>query len=156
ATIVGVLAGGAILSRIGINRSLWVFGGLQAISNLAYLILAQLGKNYPFMVLAINIENFCAGLGTAAFVAFLMSLCNQRFSATQFALLSSLMAVSRDILVAPAGRLAQITGWPLFFLLTIVAALPGLLLLPVFAPWSGRSGATLSRSPIDEQQDHSG
>jgi MFS transporter, PAT family, beta-lactamase induction signal transducer AmpG len=96
ATIVGVLAGGAVLSQLGINRSLWVFGGLQAISNLSYLILAQLGKNYPFMVLAINIENFCAGLGTAAFVAFLMSLCNQRFSATQFALLSSLMAVSRS------------------------------------------------------------
>lgn len=136
ATIVGALAGGAILSKIGINRSLWVFGGLQAISNLAYLMQAQLGRNYPFMVLTINIENFCAGLGTAAFVAFLMSLCNQRFSATQYALLSSLMAVSRDILVAPAGALAQATGWSFFFIISIVAAIPGLLLLPVFAPWN--------------------
>lgn len=136
ATIVGVLAGGALLSKLGINRSLWIFGGLQAISNLSYLVLAQIGQNYPFMVLAINIENFCAGLGTAAFVAFLMSLCNQRFSATQYALLSSLMAVSRDILVAPAGVVASSTGWPLFFLLTLVAALPGLLLLPMFAPWN--------------------
>jgi PAT family beta-lactamase induction signal transducer AmpG len=135
ATIVGVLAGGALLSRLGINRSLWVFGGLQALSNFVYFILAQLGLNYPFMVLAINIENFCAGLGTAAFVAFLMSLCNQRFSATQFALLSSLMAISRDILVAPAGQIAKVTGWPWFFLLTIIAALPGLFLLPWFAPW---------------------
>lgn len=138
ATIVGVLAGGAVLSQLGINRSLWVFGGLQAISNLTYLILSQIGQNYPFMVAAINIENFCAGLGTAAFVAFLMSLCNQRFSATQFALLSSLMAVSRDILVAPAGRIVELTGWPTFFLLTLVAALPGLLLLPLFAPWNPR------------------
>lgn len=138
ATIVGVLAGGAVLSQLGINRSLWVFGGLQAISNLTYLILAQIGQNYPFMVAAINIENFCAGLGTAAFVAFLMSLCNQRFSATQFALLSSLMAVSRDILVAPAGRIVELTGWTTFFLLTLVAALPGLLLLPLFAPWNSR------------------
>jgi PAT family beta-lactamase induction signal transducer AmpG len=135
ATIVGVLTGGAILSRLGINRSLWVFGGLQAFSNLVYFILAQIGRNYPFMVLAIIVENFCAGLGTAAFVAFLMSLCNQRFSATQFALLSSLMAVSRDILAAPSGQIAKSIGWAPFFLLTLVAALPGLLLLPWFAPW---------------------
>lgn len=138
ATIVGTLVGGGILSKLGINRSLWVFGALQAVSNLAYYVLAVLGKNYPFLVLTINIENFCAGLGTAAFVAFLMSLCNQRFSATQYALLSSLMAVSRDILVAPAGGLAEATGWPLFFLLSIVIAIPGLLLLPVFAPWNPR------------------
>ena len=136
ATIVGTLAGGAILSKIGINRSLWVFGALQAVSNLAYFVLAQVGKNYSMLVLTINIENFCAGLGTAAFVAFLMSLCNPRFSATQYALLSSLMAVSRDILVAPAGTLAKATGWPVFFLISIVAALPGLLLLPIFAPWN--------------------
>ncbi len=136
ATIVGTLAGGAILSKIGINRSLWVFGALQAVSNLAYFVLAQVGKNYSMLVLTINIENFCGGLGTAAFVAFLMSLCNPRFSATQYALLSSLMAVSRDILVAPAGTLAKATGWPMFFLISIVAALPGLLLLPVFAPWN--------------------
>ncbi|MGV0025007.1 AmpG family muropeptide MFS transporter [Phormidesmis priestleyi] len=142
ATIVGTLAGGAILSKIGIYRSLWIFGGLQAISNLSYLILSQLGKSYPAMVVAINIENFCGGLGTAAFVAFLMSLCNQRFSATQFALLSSLMAVSRDILVAPAGRLAEIIGWPWFFAITILAAVPGLMLLPVFAPWNGAPPTT--------------
>ncbi|MEO1208131.1 MAG: AmpG family muropeptide MFS transporter [Cyanobacteria bacterium J06638_20] len=135
ATIVGTLIGGALLSQLGINRSLWVFGGLQALSNIVYLILANLGQNYPFMVLAINVENFCGGLGTAGFVAFLMSLCNARFTATQYALLSSLMAVSRDILVAPAGELAKQTGWPLFFLITLLAALPGLALLPFFAPW---------------------
>ncbi|MBD1907935.1 AmpG family muropeptide MFS transporter [Funiculus sociatus GB2-A5] len=153
ASIVGILAGGAILSKIGINRSLWVFGGLQAVSNLAYLILAQVGKNYQLLVLTINIENFCAGLGNAAFVAFLMSLCNQRFSATQYALLSSLMAVSRDILVAPAGRLAEVTGWPLFFLISIAAALPGLVLLPVFAPWNPRSIPDMSIPGLDEQDD---
>jgi PAT family beta-lactamase induction signal transducer AmpG len=136
ATIVGALLGGSILSRIGINRSLWIFGILQAVSNLAYFCLAYLGKNYQVMVLAINIEQFCGGLGTAAFVAFLMSLCNQRFSATQYALLSSLMAVSRDILSAPGGAIAEVTGWSTFFLITIVAAVPGLLLLPVFAPWN--------------------
>lgn len=145
ATIVGTLLGGAIFSRIGVNRSLWVFGGLQALSNVAYLILAQLGKNYPFMVVAINIENFCTGLGNAAFLAFMMSLCNQRFSATQFALLSSLMAVSRDILVARAGVWAEALGWTGFFWLTILAALPGLALLPFFAPWNGQRS---SRSDV--------
>lgn len=150
ATIVGVLAGGAVLSRIGINRSLWLFGGLQAVSNLVYFILAEIGRNYPFMVLAINVENFCAGLGTAAFVAFLMSLCNQRFSATQYALLSSLMAVSRDILVAPAGRLVDATSWPAFFLITLVAAIPGLLLLPIFAPWNAKHVMVMPRSRLED------
>jgi len=150
ATIVGVLAGGAVLSRIGINRSLWLFGGLQALSNLVYFILSEIGRNYPFMVLAINVENFCAGLGTAAFVAFLMSLCNQRFSATQYALLSSLMAVSRDILVAPAGRLVDVTSWPVFFLITLVAAIPGLLLLPIFAPWNAKHVMVIPRSRLEE------
>jgi MFS transporter, PAT family, beta-lactamase induction signal transducer AmpG len=150
ATIVGALAGGSILSRIGINRSLWVFGILQAVSNLAYFCLAYLGKNYQAMVLAINIEQFCGGLGTAAFVAFLMSLCNQRFSATQYALLSSLMAVSRDILSAPGGAIAAVTGWSTFFLITIVAAVPGLLLLPVFAPWNSKPEA-MPRPGLDQE-----
>lgn len=136
ATIVGALAGGVILSKLGINRCLWVFGAFQAISNLAYYVLAQTQQNYPLMLLAVNIENFCAGLVTAGFVAFLMSCCNPRFSATQFALLSSLMAVSRDILVAPAGKVAQATGWSAFFLITLVASIPGLLLLPICAPWN--------------------
>jgi len=152
ATIVGTLAGGVILSKIGINRSLWVFGILQAVSNFTYFLLAQVGKNYSFLVLTINIENFCAGLGTAAFVAFLMSLCNQRFSATQYALLSSLMAVSRDILVAPAGTLVKATGWSSFFLISIVAALPGLLLLPVFAPWNPQD-APVSISELDDKEE---
>ena len=152
ATIVGTLAGGAILSRIGLNRSLWVFGGLQAVSNLAYYVLANQGKNYQALVLTINIENFCGGLGTAAFVAFLMNMCNQRFSATQYALLSSFMAVSRDILVAPSGAIAENTGWPLFFILSIVAAIPGLLLLPFFAPWNPKLVA-ISRPGLEDDED---
>lgn len=136
AVIVGTLAGGALMTKIGINRSLWIFAILQAVGNLAYFALAVVGKNYPLMVAAINIENFCAGLESAAFVAFLMSLCNPAFSATQYALLSSLQAFSRDILTAPAGAWAEATGWSLFFLLTALAALPGLVLLPFFAPWN--------------------
>ncbi len=139
ATIVGVVAGGGMLSRLGIPRSLWIFGGVQAGSNLAYLVLAQHGPAEGVLIAAIVVENFSAGLGMAALVAYLMSLCSPHFSATQFALLSSLTAVSRDLLASPAGVVAQVTGWPLFFLLTLVAAIPGLLLLPVVAPWHRRS-----------------
>ncbi len=154
ATIVGTLAGGAFISKIGINRSLWIFGGLQAVGNLCYFFLALVGKNYPLMVSAINIENFCAGLETSAFVAFLMSLCNQRFSATQYALLSSLVAFSRDILVAPAGSLAEMTGWSSFFLLTSIAALLGLILLPFFAPWNPQP-ASMPRPGLDDESEDS-
>ncbi|HEV2129692.1 MAG TPA: AmpG family muropeptide MFS transporter [Longimicrobiaceae bacterium] len=147
ATIVGVVAGGGMLSRLGIPRSLWVFGGVQAGSNLAYLVLAQLGPSYGILVAAVLVENFSAGLGTAALVAYLMSLCSPRFSATQFALLSSLTAVSRDLLASPAGAIAQVTGWPLFFLLTLVAGIPGLLLLPIVAPWHRRSVRQMDSGP---------
>ncbi len=136
ATTVGVLAGGAILTRLGINRCLWIFGILQLLSNFGYYALAIAGKNDSLLVLAINLENFCAGLVTVVTVAFLMSLCNHNFTTTQFALFSSLTAISRDILSAPAGELVKATGWATFFLISVVVALPGLLLLPFVAPWN--------------------
>ncbi len=151
AVIVGTLAGGAIMSKIGVNRALWIFAIVQAVGNLAYFVLAVAGKNSILMIAAINIENFCAGLESAAFVAFLMSLCNQGFSATQYALLSSLQGFSRDILTAPAGSIAQATGWPLFFLLTAIAALPGLLLLPFFAPWHQKP-VLANRPGLEEEE----
>ena len=135
ALMVGVLAGGVVVNRIGLFRSLWVFGALQAFSNFAYLVLAGIGRNYPVMVGTVVVENFCTGLGNAALIGFLMSLCNPLFSATQYALLSSVLSAGRDVLVAPAGSLAEITGWPLFFLLSFFAALPAFALLPFFAPW---------------------
>jgi MFS transporter, PAT family, beta-lactamase induction signal transducer AmpG len=139
ATIVGVLAGGAIMSQIGVNRSLWIFGMLQATSNLAYFVLAYIGLNYPAMILAIIIENVCYGLATAALVGFIMTLCNPRFSATQYALLSSLIAVGRDVVAAPSGSVAEFVGWPAFFLIRVLAAVPGMLLLPLFAPWTSKA-----------------
>ena len=135
ATIVGVLAGGAVINRIGVNRSLWVFGVLQAASNFAYLLLAHVGRNYPVMVLTIIVENVCYGLATASLVGFIMSICNPRFSATQYALLSSLIAVGRDVVAAPSGSVAELLGWPAFFWISVVAAMPGMMLLPFFAPW---------------------
>jgi MFS transporter, PAT family, beta-lactamase induction signal transducer AmpG len=149
AVIVGTLAGGAVMTKIGVNRALWIFAILQAVGNLTYFALAVVGKNYPLMVAALNIENFCGGLESAAFVAFMMGLCNQGFSATQYALLTSLQAFSRDILTAPAGVWAEATGWPTFFFITAIAALPGVILLPFFAPWNPKPA--LNRPGLDEE-----
>jgi PAT family beta-lactamase induction signal transducer AmpG len=136
ATILGVLVGGAVIGKVGINRSLWIFVIVQGLSNLTYYGLSLAEKSHSLMVAAVVIENFGLGLVTAAMTAFLMSMCNKRFTATQFALLSSLMAASRDILVAPGGKVAESVGWPSFFLITVAMAIPPLLLLPFIAPWS--------------------
>ena len=136
ATIVGTLAGGAAIGKWGINRALWIFVIFQGLSNLTYYFLAMSSESRGFMTTAVVVENFGYGLVTGAMTAFLMVMCNKRFTATQFALLSSLMAASRDLLVAPAGKLAESTGWPTFFLITVAMAIPPLLLLPFIAPWS--------------------
>ena len=128
ATIVGALVGGALLSRISVFKALWIFGSLQAAGIILYFALAIMAKSDPLFVLAINVENFCGGMERAAFVAFLMAMCNQQFSATQFALLSSLMALS-NILVGPSGNIAQALGWPNFFLLTMFVIVPSLFVL---------------------------
>jgi PAT family beta-lactamase induction signal transducer AmpG len=136
ATIAGVLIGGAIIGWIGLNRSLWIFLALQATTNLVYYWLAVVGANRGIMTVAIVIENVTAGLVTAVLLGYLMVVCDKRFSATQFALLSSLTAASRDIIVAPAGWMADALGWPVFFVATIAAALPAFVLLPFIAPWN--------------------
>jgi MFS transporter, PAT family, beta-lactamase induction signal transducer AmpG len=128
ATIVGALVGGVLLSKMNVFQGLWIFGGLQAAGILLYYLLAIGSKSEQLFILAINIENFCAGLEKAAFLAFLMSMCNAKFSATQFALLSSLMALS-NLLVGPSGIIAQNIGWPNFFLLSTIAIIPSLILL---------------------------
>jgi MFS transporter, PAT family, beta-lactamase induction signal transducer AmpG len=135
AIIVGSIAGGAVIARSGINRPLWIFAVIQALSNLTYYGLSLAGRNHSYMVFAVVIENFGLGLVSASLTAYLMTMCNKRFSATQFALLSSLMAASRDVLVAPGGKLAESLGWPSFFMITVAAGIPCLLLLPFIAPW---------------------
>jgi PAT family beta-lactamase induction signal transducer AmpG len=128
-TILGAFVGGGIVARLGIMRSLWIFGVLQAVSNLGYLALAHFGPDYAVLVAVICVENFCSGLVTAGFVAFLMSQCDPRFSATQFALLSSLMAVTRILSPAPAGLVAELVSWPVFFILTIALSAPAMVML---------------------------
>ena len=135
AIIVGSIVGGAVIARLGINKPLWIFAVIQALSNLTYYGLSLAGRNHAYMVFAVIIENFGLGLVSAALTAYMMTMCNKRFSATQFALLSSLMAASRDILVSPAGKVAESVGWPTFFVITVIAGIPCLLLLGFIAPW---------------------
>jgi PAT family beta-lactamase induction signal transducer AmpG len=130
ATIVGALAGGTIMARLGLYRSLMLFGLLQAVSNLGYWLVAVTPRSLPVMAGAVALENLCGGLGTAAFVALLMALCRQQFSATQFALLSALSAVGRTYLAGPLTPvLVDRMGWPGFFLVTVIISVPGLVLL---------------------------
>jgi PAT family beta-lactamase induction signal transducer AmpG len=129
ATIVGALFGGAMLAKLGTRRSLFIFGALQALTNLTYLALALVGKHHLMLALAICTDNLCGGMATTAFGAFTMSLCNKRFSATQFALLSALANLGSRMLTATSGYLAEWMGWAGFFGLTVVLALPALVLL---------------------------
>ncbi len=128
-SIVGVTVGGTLMVRLRLFRSLIAFGILQMVSNLSFMALALVGKSYTGMVLTVAFENLSGGLGDAAFVAFLMSLCNRRFSATQYALLSSLAAVGRTFVGPTSGFVVEFIGWPSFFLFTAATALPGLVLL---------------------------
>jgi len=132
-TIAGGLVGGTILLRIGIIRSLWIFGILQAVSILSFSLLALMGNTLIGLASAIAFEQLTSGMGTSAYVAYMASLTNKKFTATQYALLSSCMGIPRVIVAAPAGWLAESLGWPLFFFGCTVAALPGLLLLPMVA-----------------------
>jgi PAT family beta-lactamase induction signal transducer AmpG len=126
---IGGLIGGILVFRWGILRSLLVCGLLQMLSNLMFAVQAAVGHDVAMLALTIGIENLSGGMGTAAFVAYLSSLCNVAYTATQYALLSSLAAFGRTLLVAPSGWLADQIDWITFFILTTVAALPGLLLL---------------------------
>jgi PAT family beta-lactamase induction signal transducer AmpG len=129
ATMIGVAMGGAAVARWGLFPTLLVGGVLQALSNLMYVALAMAGHDTVMLTLSIAIENVTGGVGSAAFVAYVSQLCSREFTATQFALLSSLEAVARTILAAPGGKLADHVGWVEFFTLTAFAGLPGLLLL---------------------------
>jgi len=124
-----------VMLRIGIYRSLWGFGILQAVSTAGFAVLALSGYNLPLLAAVIAFENFSGGMGTAAFVAFMASLTNRRFTATQYALLTSLMGIPRVILAAPTGYMAEGMGWVGFFVFCTLIALPGLLLLTRFRGW---------------------
>jgi MFS transporter, PAT family, beta-lactamase induction signal transducer AmpG len=139
AIIAGAIIGGTTIVKLGINRSLWVFGFLQAISTAGFVLLARIGHSVLALSGVIAFENFSMGMGSAAFLAFMASITDKRFTATQYALLSSLMAVPRVIISAPTGYLAKIMGWESYFFLCTLIAIPGMLLLFKFAPWNEKN-----------------
>jgi PAT family beta-lactamase induction signal transducer AmpG len=135
ATILGTLAGGLLMPRLGMRRSLLFFGIIQGVSTLTFWALAHAGHSYPWMVASIAVENICTGMGTAAFAAFLMSICDKRYTATQYALLTSFMALTRVVGGTPTGFMVKAMGWENFFLFCVVIMIPGLVLLTRFDRW---------------------
>ena len=129
ATILGGFVGGIFLTRWNIYRALLVFGLAQTFSNLMFVVLALAGKQFSLMAASIFIENFCSGLSTAALLAFLMSLCNHRYTASQFALLSAVASLGRVFLGPVAALMVENLGWVQFYLWSFVLCFPGILFL---------------------------
>lgn len=149
ATIAGTLAGGALMAKLGLKRSLWVFGILQALVGLTFCVLSYLASHGGEiqnlgLVAVVSIDNFFMGMGTAALTGFLMHVCNRRYTATHYALLTSVMAVGRVVLIAHAGTLVAFMGYNWFFIATVPLAIPGLLLLRRYDYWEKSSGQVVT------------
>jgi PAT family beta-lactamase induction signal transducer AmpG len=144
ATIVGAIIGGTLVYSRGIIASLWICGIFQLVSNFMFVLLAMAGNDLWVLGLTVGIENLAGGMGGAAFIAYMSSLCNISYTATQYALLSSLANIGRTLFAAPSGYLAEAVSWEMFFSLTVVAAVPGLVLL-----WYiGRRHAVVDPPPV--------
>lgn len=134
ATLAGGLLAGAWVARLGMRRALLLFGAAQALIHLGWLVLYYAGPDRSLLMITICAENFFIGLTATAFDAYLMALCNVSFSATQYAVLSSLTTVGGKLLGASSGALVGTMGWPLFFVATSLAGLPSLLILILARP----------------------
>jgi PAT family beta-lactamase induction signal transducer AmpG len=147
ATIAGGLAGGLLMLKAGIYRSLWLFGLLQAVSTAGFAVLARIGYSLPALSVVIGFENITGGMGTSAFAAFMASQTNRKFTATQYALLTSVMVLPRALASAPTGMAVTLVGWEGFFIFCSLAAVPGLLVLRRVAPRRGARAAAESAEP---------
>jgi PAT family beta-lactamase induction signal transducer AmpG len=137
-TVSGTFIGGALTTVLGLGRSLWVFGLLQIVSNVGYILVAESEVNRPLLYGAMSFETLTTGLGMGAFGVLLLRMTQKRFSATQYALFSSLFALPRLIAGPVTGLMVHAVGWTNFFWFTMVAGLPGLMLLARFVPWGVR------------------
>jgi PAT family beta-lactamase induction signal transducer AmpG len=136
ASLAGGIIGGAWMVQLGINRGLWIFGVVQAVAILGFAWLAHVGADTLLLAVVIGFEAFGVGLGTAAFVAYIAKTTDPRYTATQFALFTSLAAVPRTFINSSVGFIVAETGWFVFFILCFLLALPGMLMLPKIAPWN--------------------
>ncbi len=138
--IVGALLGGLFTSRFGIFNGLWILGIAQALPNLGYAAVAQFSLGRPYLYAVSMAESFGAGLVTAAFLSFLMRISDKRQAATQYALLTALYALPRSVMAPIGGRIADLWGYPTFFALTFLLAVPAYALLPWVYRWIGPNG----------------
>ncbi len=129
AVLGGTFLGGFVVKKLPILKALWFCGILQLLSNFVFVWLAQIGASVPALTVCICVENVTGGMGTAAFVAYISQLCNVRFTATQYALLSSLSTVGRTVFSSSAGVIVDVLGWSGFYISTAVLAVPGLCML---------------------------
>jgi PAT family beta-lactamase induction signal transducer AmpG len=136
ASVAGSLIGGVAITKIGINRALWIFGLLQMLAILGFVVLARVGPQVGMLGVVVAFEYVGVGLGTSAFVAFLARATDKRFTATQFALFSSLVALSRTLASSATGFLVELVGYQWFFALCALLGVPGMLLLIKVAPWT--------------------
>lgn len=133
--ILGGILGGIWMIKLGINKALWIFGFLQMFATLSFAWLAYMGDNNIVLAITVGLEFFAAGLGTTAFVAYIAKTTNPKYTATQFALFTSLASVPRTLTNASTGYLVEFFGWQNFFIVCSLIAIPGILLLFKIAPW---------------------
>jgi len=138
--IVGGLLGGGLMIRLGINRSLWLFGVVQVLSILGFAVLATVGHSLSLLAAVISFEYLGVGMGTAAFTAFIARETSKVYAATQFALFTALAALPRTFANASTGIIVEQVGWAQFFLICALLALPGMALLAWVAPWRAIGG----------------
>jgi MFS transporter, PAT family, beta-lactamase induction signal transducer AmpG len=147
ATILGVMLGGWLVRALGMMRALWIGGLVQMASNLMYTLQAHVGADSWVLAATIGVENLSGGVGDAAFVAYLSSLCNRSYSATQYALLSALAGLVRNVASMFTGGWVEAMGWPDFFLLTAAAAVPGLVMLYALSRWMAAGSSPARARP---------
>ena len=134
--IIGGLAGGIWMIKLGINRALWIFGFMQMFATLSFAWLAISGDNNLILAITVGLEFFAAGLGTTAFIAYIAKTTHPKYTATQFALFTGLASVPRTFTNASTGYLVEFFGWYQFFIFCFLIAIPGMLLLIKIAPWN--------------------
>lgn len=135
-TIIGGMLGGLLMVKIGINRALWLFGVVQMVTIVGFVVLSQLGDNKIALAAVISMEYLGVGLGTAAFTAFIARSTHPKYTATQFALFTAFMAIPRTFANASVGFIVDAFGWTNFFIFCTIIAIPGMLLLFKVAPWN--------------------
>lgn len=146
ATILGGIVGGIVVSRWGLYKSLWICGILQGLTTLVFVLQAWSGHNIFMLISCISLDNISGGMSVAAFVAYLSSLCSVAYTATQYALLSSLMSLPRDLVAATSGYMAEAVGWDWFFVLTSLMVVPGLALL-----WLLNKKGVIRSTPLSDK-----